>query len=78
MGKFDKFKDILKIATPIAKPFVPGAAGTILDQVNGILNDPKQPNEDAVKALAARVDEYNNEQDKAILALHDRLKKAGI
>jgi hypothetical protein len=78
MSKFGKFKEILGVASVIAKPFLPGAAGSILSQVNGVVNDPHQTSDDAVKVLAAKVDEYNNEQDQAILAIHERLKKAGL
>lgn len=77
---FDKFKEILAIATPIAKPFIPGGAGTVLDQVNQVLK-PGNASPDATKAiqaLASRVDAYNDQQDQAILSLHERLKKAGF
>lgn len=78
MSKFDKFKQILSVGSVVAKPFLPGAAGSILEQVNGMVNDPHKSTDDAVKALAEKVDEYNNQQDQAILALHERLKKAGF
>jgi hypothetical protein len=78
MSKFGKLKEILSIGSAVAKPFVPGAAGSILEQVSGALN--KEHSTDAAEAvskLAAKVDEYNAEQDAAIVALHERLKKAG-
>lgn len=78
MGKFDKFKKILDVSSVIAKPFLPGVAGSMLDQVNNVVNNPHQTSDDAVKTLAKEVDEYNHEQDLAILALHERLKKAGF
>lgn len=79
-GKFDKFKEIFGMVEPLAKPFIPGGVGTILDQVNQVLK-PGNASPDATKAiqeLAARVDSYNDQQDQAILALHERLKKAGF
>lgn len=67
-----KLKDILKIGTAVSRPFVPGAAGSVLDAVNASIQDKGDvANEGALKALAARVDE----QEHAILVLHERLKK---
>lgn len=75
MSKFGKFKEILNIGSAVAKPFVPGAAGSILEKVNeGLQGVSTGAGTDAVKNLAAKVDEYNNQQDEAILALHKRLQ----
>jgi hypothetical protein len=75
MSKFDKFKEILNIGSAVAKPFVPGAAGTALSAVTAALNaHPERPSDasaDAIKKLAAD----NDEQTAAILALHERVKK---
>ena len=78
--KFKKFKDIFGVASKIAKPFVPGGAGSILEKVNEGLNGGNSSNSSvtAIKELATRVDEYNDQQDQAIIALHERLKKAGF
>lgn len=79
-GKFDKFKSIFGTVAPIAKPFIPGAAGSILERVNAGLNggNSSTSSATAIKELATRVDEYNEQQDQAIIALHERLKKAGF
>lgn len=73
MGKFSKFKDILKIGTAVAKPFAPGAVGTALSAVNAALADaPGSTNaEEALKTLA----KDNDEQTEAILALLAHVKK---
>lgn len=75
MSKFGKFKEILSIGSAVAKPFVPGAAGTALSAVTDALNShPEKPPpaiDDALKKLAAD----NDEQTAAILALHERIKK---
>jgi len=70
MSKLSKFKDILGIATAVAKPFVPGAAGSVLEAVNGHLNKGGLSGElpEAIKRLG----EDNDEQTQAILALHER------
>jgi len=75
-GKFDKFKEIFSIASTVAKPFVPGGAGSVLDAVNSGLNKGGASNASAtaIKELATRVDEYNGQQDAAIIALHERVK----
>lgn len=71
MSKFDKFKDIFKIGSAVGKPFLPGAAGSILDIVNNSIEDKDDPaNAAASKALAERVEMLKN----ATLALHDRIK----
>lgn len=74
MSKFGKFKDIFKVGSAIAKPFVPGAAGSILDAVTKGLestgNTASSTSADAIKQLAAD----NDEQTQAILALHERIK----
>jgi hypothetical protein len=69
MSKFDKIKQILKIATPIAGAFIPGAAGSILDAVTKSINDDGDPqNVEGLKALAKRVDEL----EAAVLILAER------
>jgi hypothetical protein len=74
MSKFGKFKEIFGIGSAIAKPFVPGAAGSILDAVTKGLDSTGNPasgkTADAIKQLAAD----NDEQTQAILALHERIK----
>lgn len=71
MSKFSKFKDIFKIGSGVAKVFVPGGVGKVLDVVNAGLNDDNDPaNTESLKALAAD----NDEQTQAILALHERVK----
>jgi hypothetical protein len=68
--KRDIFK-IVKIGTGIAKVFVPGGVGKILDVVNDNIEDESDPaNTESLKALA----EVNDEQTEAIFALHTRLK----
>jgi hypothetical protein len=67
---FNKFKEIFAVAEPIAKVFVPGAAGSILDQVAGGLNGSSPASADAIKQLAAD----NDSQTAAIMAIHERLK----
>lgn len=67
-----KFKDIFKVGSGVAKIFVPGSVGSILDAVNKGIDDTDDPaNAEAIKALAAD----NDEQTAAILALHERVKK---
>lgn len=74
MSKFDKFKDILNMASPIAGAFLPGAAGSILSQVTGAINAhdqrPSPGSEAALRTIAAD----NDEQTKAILALMEYAK----
>jgi hypothetical protein len=72
MSKFSKFKEILAIGSAVAKPFVPGQVGSVLDAVNGHLHKGgiAGPLPDALKKIAAD----NDEQTEAILALHARLK----
>lgn len=66
-----KFSKIFKIGAGIAKPFVPGIAGSALDVVSNSIADHGDPkNEGALKALAAD----NDEQTAAILALHERVE----
>lgn len=76
MSKLGKFKEIFAIGSAAAaKPFVPGAAGSVLDAVTKGIADKGDPkNEQVLKDMAA----HNDEQDRAILALHERLKKAGF
>lgn len=74
MSKFNKFKDILAIGSAVAKPFVPGGVGSVLDAVNKTLHTEGNPASgkiaDSLKQLAAD----NDEQTAAILTLHERLK----
>lgn len=75
MSKLDKFKEIFGIASTIAKPFVPGAAGSILDVVGNSLHGSESEKDvpgvvDSLKHLA----EDNDAQTQAILALNARLK----
>lgn len=72
MSKFDKFKEIFAIASTVAKPFVPGGAGSGLDAVNNGLNKGGASNasSEAIRQLA----KDNDEQTQAILALHERVK----
>jgi hypothetical protein len=69
VSKFGKFAKILNIGSTVAKPVLPGGVGLVLDIVNGQLaaNGPTNA-ESAVKVLA----EDNDEQTKAIYALHER------
>ncbi len=69
-GKFDKFKDILAIGSAVAKPFIPGGVGKVLDVVNSSLSKGgvSGPLPESIKQLAAD----NDEQTQAILALHQR------
>ena len=70
MSKFDKFRDILAIGSAVAKPFVPGGVSSVLDAVNGQLSKggASTASADSIKQLATD----NDEQTKAILALHAR------
>lgn len=71
MNKIDKIKTILNIGTAVAKPFVPGAAGSILDAVTKSINDANDPqNVEGLKALAHRVDEL----EAAVLAIAEKIK----
>lgn len=67
-----KFKDILAIGSAVAKPFVPGVAGSVLDAVNNHLS--KGGASDASAAAAKAIAADNDEQTRAILALHERVK----
>jgi hypothetical protein len=70
MSKFDSILKAVKIGSGVAKVFVPGAVGKVLDEVNKNLeSDPT--NTKAIEALA----KDNDEQTQAILALHERVKK---
>ncbi|MEO7538876.1 MAG: hypothetical protein ABIV21_02530 [Pyrinomonadaceae bacterium] len=76
MGAFNKFKDILKIGAGVARPFAPGAVGSILDVVNATLDkgDASPTSAGALQELAAHVDETG----EAILVLHRRIEKLEI
>lgn len=69
-----KLKDIFSIGSAIAKPFVPGVAGSVLDAVTQGMashaDPPSGASAEAIKKLAAD----NDEQTAAILALNERLK----
>lgn len=70
MGKLDKLSKILKIGSAVGKPFLPGAAGSILDAVTKSIADEDDPqNVEGLKALAERCDEIEH----AILILDERL-----
>ncbi len=78
----NKLSDILKVVkvgTAIASPFIPGAAGDILKKVTASIDDVDDVhNEGASKVLAEQVEIQRGqieELTKAILALHERLKK---
>jgi hypothetical protein len=70
MSKLGKFKDILAIGSAVGKPFLPGAAGSILDAVNGHLS--MGGASDASKASAQQLAADNDEQTAAIIRLHER------
>lgn len=74
MSKFDKFKEILSIGSAVAKPFVPGAAGTALSAVTAAINAHPDKPSDASAAALKKLAEDNDEQTAAILALHERVK----
>ena len=64
--------DILHIGLGIGKALAPGSVGSILDVVSDGIDDKNDPaNEGALKNLA----ETDDAQNKAILAMHERLKK---
>lgn len=67
-----KLGDIFKIGAGVAKPFIPGVGGSILDAVTKSLNDKDDPeNREALITLAHRCDEL----EAAVLVLHERVKK---
>lgn len=67
-----KLKEIFKIGSGVAKIFVPGSVGSVLDVVNKSLSDKDDPaNADAIKALAGHIEELT----QAVLVLHERVKK---
>lgn len=72
MSKFDKFKQIFDIAAPIAGEFLPGAAGSALSDVSGILNgrSASPASTEAITKLAAD----NDDQTKAILSMFEAFK----
>ncbi len=70
MSKFDSILKAVKIGSGVAKVFVPGAVGKVLDEVNKNLeSDPT--NTKAIEALA----KDNDDQTAAIMALHERVKR---
>lgn len=70
MKKIDLGK-LLKIGLGVGKTLAPGAVGSVLDVVSANIDDKADPaNESALKNLA----ETDDAQNKAILALHERLK----
>lgn len=70
MSKFDSILKAVKIGSGVAKVFVPGAVGKVLDEVNKNLeSDPT--NTKAIEALA----KDNDDQTAALLALHERVKR---
>lgn len=79
MGKLENILKAVKIGSGVAKIFVPGPVGKVLDEVNKGLDDKNDPaNESAIKALANKVVELEadkNDITQAILALHERVKK---
>lgn len=71
MSKFDNILKAVKVGSGVGKLFVPGSVGKILDVVNKGIADTSDPaNEAAIKALATELAEH----EKAILALHERVK----
>lgn len=74
MSKLDKFKEILNIGAAVAKPFVPGSAGTALSAVTEAINSHADKPSDATAAALKKLAEDNDEQTAAILALHERVK----
>jgi hypothetical protein len=72
MGKLTDILKVVKVGLPVAKVFVPGGVGQVLDVVNKSIADDSDPaNEEALRTLA----KVNDEQTEAILALHARVKK---
>jgi hypothetical protein len=74
MSKKGKFKELFKIGSAIAKPFIPPAGGSVLDAVNDHLNPAIGKGTDVEKALQTLAED-NDEQSQAILALHERVKR---
>lgn len=72
MSKFDSILKAVKIGSGVAKVFVPGAAGSVLDAVNKGLDNASDP---ATAELLKTIAKDNDEQTQAILALHERVKK---
>jgi hypothetical protein len=71
MSNLDKLKQIITFGSAVAKPFVPGTVGSILDAVNKGIADKSDPQNEAVlKTLG----EVNDQQTEAILRMHERLK----
>jgi len=57
----DKWKEIMKIGAAVGKPFIPGAAGSVLETVVKAIADEDDPqNVEGLKALAHRVDELEH------------------
>ncbi len=72
MSKFENVLKAVKIGSGVAKVFVPGAAGSVLDAVNKGLEKADDP---ATAELLKTIAKDNDEQTQAILALHERVKK---
>lgn len=67
----NKFEKILKIGSTVARPFIPGGVGTILDVVTANIEDKSDlTNNEGLKTVAGNVDDLA----QAILALHERVK----
>ena len=70
-----KLKDILKvvkIGAGVGSAIAPGAVGSVLSKVTESIDDPEDKhNEEGLKTVA----QMDDEQNQAILALHERVKK---
>lgn len=79
MSKKDKFREIFKIGSAVAKPFVPGAVGSVLEGVNEALEKRGPTNAEPALKLIAKVNDEQTadieELTQAILALHERVKR---
>lgn len=75
MSKFDKIKNLLNIAVPIAGAVLPEPAGTILSEVTGILNG--HPNAPASRASAealAKLATDNDQQTELIIEMATEIR----
>ncbi len=72
-------KEIIGISSAVAKPFVPGGIGQILDGVNKVIEDKKDPaNLNALRDMATKLDAQEHKQaelEQAVIVLHQRLQK---